>query len=144
MAFVILRRLTYRLIRPQNKSREAGDRVRDYETFIATFPLSPATRANSSLITHYSLLITHYSLLLITHQSSLITHHSSLITHHFLGPSGNASAIAFSSILCSRSAFKPARTQVNPPFESSASFTTLSPSPLKPEWVTVTYVQSFL
>ena len=45
--------------------------------------------------------------------------------------------MAFSSRLCSINAFRPASTQVNPPFESSASLTTLSPSPLNPEFVIV-------
>jgi len=46
-------------------------------------------------------------------------------------------------MLCSRYAFKPAKTQVKPPVESSACFTSTSPSPLKPEFVILTNVASF-
>jgi hypothetical protein len=44
---------------------------------------------------------------------------------------------------CSRYAFKPAKTQVKPPVESSACFTSSSPSPLKSEFVILTNVASF-
>ena len=53
-------------------------------------------------------------------------------THARSNPFGNASMITLSSRLCSSSALSPASTHVKPPVESSASFTTLSPSPLKP------------
>ncbi len=55
-------------------------------------------------------------------------------------PSGNRSATRFKLMLCSSSAFSPASTSVNPSVEPIAASTTLSMSPLKPEFVMVTKV----
>src|SRR6266446_9755176 len=49
----------------------------------------------------------------------------------------------FSMMPCSRNAFNPASTIVNPPVEACACFTSSSPSPLKPAFVILTNVASF-
>jgi len=62
----------------------------------------------------------------------------------FLRSLGKRSVTRLSLTSCSSHDFNPARTSVKPPVESSAEFTTASPSPLKPLLVTLTKVESSL